>query len=219
MSDPIRTVHLYLFDGFADWEAAFAVAGINSPEFQREPGTWQVRTVAAAGASLVRSMGGLSILPDQRLATLFPDDSELLILPGGPGWDQGEHLEAAGKAKDFLDKGGRVAAICGATAGLARLGVLDDRRHTSNAASYLKGTGYAGGDRYVDEPVVEDRGLITAGGMSSLDFARVIFQSLGIYDDKVLDAWYQLNKTGQSAWFARMAAASGGSDASDTPTR
>ena len=204
----IRTVHLYLFEGFADWEAAYAVAGINAPDFQRSPGTWQVRTVAAAGANLTRSMGGLSVMSDLRLSTLFPSDSELLILPGGAGWDKGEHLEAARKAKEFLDAGKRVAAICGATAGLARLGVLDDRRHTSNALSYLKGVPeYAGSDRYVDEPVVMDRGLITAGGMSALDVARAIFDTLGVYEPETLDAWYQLNKTGNAAHFARMAQA------------
>ena len=99
-----------------------------------------------------------------------------------------------------------MAAICGATAGLARLGVLDDRQHTSNALAYLKGVPeYAGSDRYVDEPVVIDRGLITAGGMSALDFARAIFETLDVYEHQTLEAWYQLNKTGQSAWFAKMA--------------
>lgn len=203
MNKTFRTVHLYLFDGFADWEASYAVAGINSPEFQRDPGGWQVRTVAVA-ASLVRSMGGLAVLPDMRLSTLFAEDSDLLILPGGPGWDQGEHLEAARIAKQFLDKGRRVAAICGATAGLARVGALDDRRHTSNAASYLRGTGYAGGEHYVDEPVVVDRGLITAGGMAALEFARAIFETLEIYKPETLEQWYQLNKTGKSAHYARM---------------
>lgn len=209
MNTPTRTVHLYLFEGFADWEAAYATAGINTPSFQKEPGTWQVKTVAAAGANLTRSMGGLSVMPDIRLSTLFPSDSELLILPGGAGWDQGEHLEAAKKAKEFLDQGGRVAAICGATAGLARVGVLDDRQHTSNALTYLKGTNYGGSDRYVDEPVVIDRGLITAGGMSALEFARAIFETLDVYAPETLEAWYQLNKTGQSAFFAKMAKSAG----------
>lgn len=205
MNAPDRTVHLYLFDGFADWEAAFATAGIQQPDFHQTPGRWQVKTVAAAGAGLVRSAGGLSVMPDMRLDSLFPQDSELLILPGGPGWDRGEHLNAANKAKDFLDQGRRVAAICGATAGLARVGALDQRRHTSNAASYLNGTGYAGGEHYVDEPVVLDQGLITAGGMAPIEFARAIFETLDIYNAETLDAWYQLYKTGKSAWYARMA--------------
>ena len=40
------TVHLYVFDGYADWEPAFAVAGIGNPQFHREPGRWRVRTAA-----------------------------------------------------------------------------------------------------------------------------------------------------------------------------
>src|ERR1700754_334631 len=101
---PPRTVHLYLPGGFADWEPAFAVAGINTPAFQREPGTWRVRTVADAG-DLVRSMGGLGVLPDMPIDLLEPRDSALLILPGGAGWDAGEHLRGARKARQFLAAG------------------------------------------------------------------------------------------------------------------
>lgn len=198
-----RTVHLYVFDGFADWEAAFAVAGIQNPEFQREPGRWRVHTVGTS-QSVVRSMGNLAVLPDTELARLTPADSAMLILPGGPGWDQGEHLEAARKAREFLDAGVPVAAICGATAGLARAGVLDERRHTSNAIAYLKGTGYRGTDRYEDAPAFNDNGLITAGGMAPLEFAREIFACLGIYDDEALQAWYALYKTGDSQHFMRL---------------
>jgi putative intracellular protease/amidase len=97
-----------------------------------------------------------------------------------------------------------VAAICGATAGLARVGVLDQRRHTSNAIAYLKGTGYRGTDRYEDVPAFDDGLLITAGGMAPLEFARAIFKRLQIYGDEALDAWYQLYKTGRSDQFARL---------------
>jgi putative intracellular protease/amidase len=97
-----------------------------------------------------------------------------------------------------------VAAICGATAGLARLGLLDDRAHTSNAAGYLKGTGYAGAANYQDAPAVRAPGLITAGGMAPLEFAREIFAELELFDPEVLEAWYQLYKTGKSEYFARM---------------
>ncbi|MED5619919.1 type 1 glutamine amidotransferase family protein [Ideonella sp. BN130291] len=200
---PVRTVHLYVFDGFADWEPAFAVAGIHSPAFQREPGRWRVRTVGDTTAA-VQSMGGLQVQPHLALADLQPAHSAMLILPGGPGWDQGEHLAAARKGEQFLQAGVPVAAICGATAGLARLGVLDERRHTSNALAYLKGTHYGGSDRYEDEPAFNDGGLITAGGMAPLEFAREIFRALGIYSDEALEAWYALYRTGRSEHFARL---------------
>jgi putative intracellular protease/amidase len=200
-----RVVHLYVFDGYADWEPAFAVAGINNPQFQREPGRWSVRTVAVRRGQAVRSMGGVAVMPDLGLADLRPDDSGLLILPGGRGWeDDGAHDAAVERALRWLDDGRPVAAICGATAGLARAGRLDDRPHTSNAASYLKGTGYGGAAHYRDEPVVDDDGLITAGGMAPVEFAGAVFERLGLYDPEVLAAWMQLYKTGRSEYFARM---------------
>jgi putative intracellular protease/amidase len=199
------TVHLIVYEGFADWEPAYAVASINNPQFQREPGRWRVRTVGAAARHAVRSMGGVNLLPDLSLGELSPAHSRMLIVPGGPGWEhEGGHREIVDMARRFLAEGVPVAAICGATAGLARAGLLDARAHTSNAAAYLKATGYGGCEHYRDEPAVRDGGLITAGGMAPLEFAREIFDELGLYEDEVLAAWYQLYKTGKSEYFARM---------------
>lgn len=198
------TIHVYVFDGYADWEPAFAVAGIRSPRFQKEPGRWQVRTVAET-RNVVRSMGGFAVLPDLRLDELDPRDSRLLILPGGEGWeDERRHGQAVELASEFLDESVTVAAICGATAGLGRAGLLKGRAHTSNAASYLKGSGYDDAQGYVDQPAVNDRGLITAGGMSPIEFAREIFAALDVYEPEALDAWVQLYKTGKPEYFARM---------------
>lgn len=197
--------HLYVFDGFADWEPSFTVSGLHNPQFQREPGRWQVKTVGQQAGTPVVSMGGVTVMPDMALAELRPDDSDLLILPGGEGWEDSDaHDPVIRKAATWLDHGRWVAAICGATAGLARAGLLDERRHTSNAAAYLKGTGYHGGDGYVDEDVVRDGWLITAGGMAPLEFAREIFAAIGLYEDEALAAWYQLYKTGKSEYFARL---------------
>jgi putative intracellular protease/amidase len=207
------TAHLYVFDGFADWEPAFAVAGINNPQFQREPARWQVKTVGASRA-LVRSVGGVAVLPDMALQELHSDASGLLILPGGARWqDEMAHQPAIAKAMAFLDAGVPVAAICGATAGLARAGALDHRAHTSNALRYLNGTGYEGAANYRDEAAVRAGNLITAGGMAPLEFAREIFTQIRLYDDAVLEAWYQLYKTGKSEWFARLVNAAQGETA------
>ncbi|MCK9587544.1 MAG: DJ-1/PfpI family protein [Methanothrix soehngenii] len=51
------------------------------------------------------------------------------ILPGGIAWDGGKNSEVIEVARVFLDSGVPVAAICGATAGLARGGLLNCRRH------------------------------------------------------------------------------------------
>lgn len=199
-------VHLYIFPGFADWEPAYATAGIQSPAYQREPGRYEVRTVAA-GSGLVHSMGGLALLPDLSLAQLKGADSAMLVLPGGEGWDVPDgHAEALDRAGEFIERGIPVAAICGATAGLARRGWLNGCPHTSNALAYLQSEpDYAGADRYAEQPAVRDPGrLITAAGMAPLEFAREIFAELDLYDEATLEAWFQLFKTGRSEYFARL---------------
>jgi putative intracellular protease/amidase len=197
------TVHLFVLDTLADWEPGFAVAGINNPEGQKQPGRFKVRTVAI-NRDPVTTIGGVRIQPDLSLNQLHPVDSALLILPGGDTWDKGGNMEAVEKAKTFLSAGVPVAAICGATAGLAKGGILDTRKHTSNAAEYLAATGYKGGHLYQEADVVNDQGVITASAMKSLEFAREIFRALGLYEEKILEAWYGLFKTGDPKYYAQL---------------
>lgn len=186
-----RTVRLFVFDGFADWEPALATAHINNPAYQREPGRYAVRTVGR-DARPVRSMGGLAVTPDLALADLRPEECAMLILPGGTVWDEGGNADAVERAHALHSAGVPIAAICGATAGLARGGLLDDRAHTSNGREYLAATGYGGGAHYQDAPAVTDRGVITASGTAPAEFAREIFRALELYDPPLVDAWYDL---------------------------
>jgi putative intracellular protease/amidase len=198
-----HTIHLFVFNTLADWEPGFVVAGINNPDGQKAPGRYQVRTIAAT-PDAVTTVGGIRILPDMFLDQLDPAESAMLILPGGESWDQGGNLEAVEKAKAFLAAGVPVAAICGATVGLARGGILDTRKHTSNAPEYLAATGYRGAHLYQTADVVSDQNVITASAMKSLEFAREIFERLDLYEDKVLEAWYGLFKTGDPKYYAAL---------------
>ena len=92
-----------------------------------------------------------------------------------------------------------MAAICAATLALGRAGVLDDRRHTSNARSYLPAhaDGYAGAEHYVDVPVIADRHVITASGLAAVDFARAIFAELGVATADQRAMWFELFKHGR----------------------
>ncbi|OCC09178.1 DJ-1/PfpI family protein [Streptomyces sp. PTY087I2] len=190
-SSSATTVHLAVYDTFADWETGYTTAHLTQNGYT-------VRTVGLSREP-VTTMGGLRVQPDLALAELRPEDSALLILTGTAGWDTGETLAPfARAARSFLDAGVPVAAICGATAGLAREGLLDDRAHTSAVSFYLAATGYAGGERYVEADAVTDAGadgggsLITAGPTEPVAFAREVFALLGVYDAKKLDAWYRL---------------------------
>ena len=131
-----RTAHVALYDTLADWEVGYLLVELRTGRFTGEP--WQIVTVAAS-ADPVTTMGGLRIVPDLVLADLDPAASDLLILPGADLWDDGRGDDFAAAADRFLEAGVPVAAICGATAGLARAGLLDQRRHTSAAAGVPRG--------------------------------------------------------------------------------
>jgi putative intracellular protease/amidase len=181
-----RTAHVALYDTLADWEVGHLLVELRTGRFTGDP--WRVVTVGAS-ADPITTMGGLRVLPDQTLAELDPAASDLLILPGADLWDEGHGDEFAAAAREFLDAGVPVAAICGATAGLARAGLLDERRHTSAAPEYLAATGYAGGDHYVDERAVADRDLVTAGPQSPVQFSRATLAHLDLASDETLEAY------------------------------
>ncbi|MER7504696.1 type 1 glutamine amidotransferase family protein [Nonomuraea pusilla] len=187
------TVHHAVYDTLADWETGHATAHLRSERFHREPGAYEIVTVGPTLDPVV-TMGGLRVTPDLALDRLTPEDSSLLILPGADLWDAGDDLAPfARKAREFLDAGVPVAAVCGATAGLAREGLLDEREHTSAALPYLEmQKGYGGAARYLDRDAVLSGDLITAGPTEPAAFAREILRRLDVYRPEVLDAWFRL---------------------------
>jgi putative intracellular protease/amidase len=175
-----------VYETLADWEIGYLTVELRTGRFTGQP--WKVVTVAEA-AEPVTTMGGLRIVPDMVLADVEPEDGDLLVLAGSAQWDDGGGDAFVKMAQRFLEAGVPVAAICGATAGLARAGILDDRKHTSAVREYLLATGYKGGDNYVDERAVVDGDLITAGPDSPVQFARATLQRLGLASDTKLDAY------------------------------
>lgn len=205
---PRKPVHLAVYDTYADWETGHTTAHLTRRGHR-------VRTVGFAAGDPVTTMGGVRVLPDLALADLHPEDSAMLLLTGAGLWDTGDALAPfAAKAREFLAAGVPVAAICGATAGLAREGLLDGRRHTSGAAAYLAAQpGYAGGPHYVEADAVTDGDLITAGPTEPVAFAREVFARLEVYEPEALDAWYRLFHDSDSSAFPVLMAASGTGDA------
>ncbi len=180
------TAHLAVYDTLADWEIGHLLVELRTGRFTGTP--WEIVTVAESREAIT-TMGGMRVLPDALLADLDPADSGLLILPGAEIWDGDGGSAWAAAAARFLDAGVPVAAICGATFGLAQAGILDNRRHTSADPDAIAATGYAGADHYVDERAVVDGDLITAGPQSPVQFARATLGRLGLASDQVLDAY------------------------------
>jgi putative intracellular protease/amidase len=180
-----------VYDTFVDWEIGFATAHLNRPLWHRQPGRFAVRTVGVT-RDPITTTGGMTVVPDLTVAELDPSDSAMLILAGNDIWNTDRFTPYADLARQFLASGVPVAAICGATGGLALAGLLDDRGHTSNAAEFLESVGYAGAHLYRDEPAVTDGDLITASGTAPVEFAREILQRLEVFEPEVLASWFKL---------------------------
>jgi putative intracellular protease/amidase len=199
----VKTVYFYVFNTLADWEPAYALAELRSGRYFKDRTLkYDIKTVGM-NKDPVTTMGGVKILPDLTVSDMAADDAGLLILPGGDTWLEPIHAPIFPVVRTFLEKKIPVAAICGATISLAANGLLDDRAHTSNDLGYLKMCvpTYRGEARYVHEPAVCDRGLITASGVAPLEFTREILIKLDVMTPATLDAWYRLYRTHEAASF------------------
>lgn len=103
-----------------------------------------------------------------------------------------------------------MAGICGATCLLARAGVLDECRHTSNSADFLAASGYRGAERYADAVVVSDRGVTTASGLSAVPFTAEVMRLTGLFPVEVTDAWKHLYSTNHAQYYGAWAQAAEG---------
>lgn len=192
-------VYFFVFDGFADWEAALALCEI------RRPGDFRVRTVGF-DRKPVQSMGGLTILPDVSLEDIEPDRAALMILPGGTFWERGEQPAVSALLARLHAHGAVIGALCGGVLALAHANLLDARRHASNYAGYIDTyvPAYAGASRCDTTALaITDDRVITAGGVGPIEFAREVIRALGLYDARDTDAWYRLFKHAvPPPWFA-----------------
>ena len=86
-----------------------------------------------------------------------------------------------------------MAAICAATTLLAREGLLQGIKHTSNAREYLNGVvpNYPGAELYQDVLSIADQHIITANGIAAPEFADTIFDALRLTGEPKLEEWFQ----------------------------
>lgn len=195
--------YLYVFDTLADWEAGYITAELNSGRFFKQSVNPVHIITIANTKEAVKTMGGITVLPDQTISETVFTGNDLLILPGGNTWLENVHLPILSVVTEFLPKGMIVGAICGATFALAKVGILDMRKHTSNDLNYLQQVcpDYKGAELYLNEPAVTDDNVITAPGTAPLEFAQHILKRLDVFKPETLEAWYALNKFKDANYF------------------
>ncbi len=203
----MRTIALYTTETMADWEYAHLTTQIARAEATR-PGRFALALVGD-GLAEVSSLGGMPVRPTIDLAELAGDPSlAALVIPGGDHYDSG-HDRLLELIPQLLERSVPVAAICGATFLLARAGLLDQRRHTSNDPAYLQMSGYQGAHLYAPEPVVTDGGITTGSGVHPVAFTAEVMRLTQLYPDDITTAWERLYSTGEAEAFYALMEATG----------
>lgn len=201
-------VYLAVLDTLADWEVGYLTAELHSRRFFADPSIDFRLQKVGLSRDAVTSMGGITYTPDLSLDELKLQSDDLLVLPGSNLWTTPAARPFLGRAGDALDQGNQVAAICGATIGLATIGALDQRRHTSDNLDFLKQVcpTYRGEAHFRDKPAVRGANLITATGLAPLEFTYEILKMLKVWRPETARAWYRLHKTRQSRWYEELVA-------------
>ena len=188
-----KNVLFVILEGFADWEAAYLSSAIRTFDSNQ----YDVKTVSLEKKA-VESIGGFRVIPDYDIHDM-PKDYEALILIGGTSW-RGESAQQIRPLAERCFHDGRIlGGICDASAFLGTIGLLNDVRHTSNDCENLKQwakNAYTGEKNYIVEPAVRDEKIITANGVSPLEFAREVLMALNIAPENEILNWYNFYKYG-----------------------
>lgn len=174
-------IAILLTRGFADWEYAF-IAGTGGPFYGLD-----VRFFGVPVGQVV-SQGGLDVATTQGVDDLLTWQPTVVVVVGGLAWEADDAPDIGNLLKALYENGAAVAGICGGTLALARSGLLDHVRHTSNDPSFLTQNSpeYKGAGNYAQSgSAVVDGRMITAPGTAPTSFTAAVFLAAGLPDETV----------------------------------
>jgi len=165
-----RAVFIIAHQGFRDEE-------YTEPRTLLEEAGMEI-SVASSSLEIANGMLGGQVRPDLLVSEVRAADYDAVIFVGGAGaaeyWDD---PQAHRLAREAVEQGKVLAAICIAPATLAKAGVLEGKKATVFQSA--RGEVEAGGATYTGEPVVRDGLIITANGPAATrQFGEMILQAL-----------------------------------------
>ncbi len=196
-------VYIYLLNTLADWEIGYLTAELNSGRYLDKTRSPVELIKIGNTTEPIKTMGGITITPDENIDNIKFEEDDLLILPGADTWTEEENKKIIDIVSGIINEKVIIAAVCGATVALANKGILNNRKHTSNDIEVLKMfcPEYTGENFYLNQPAVTDDNLITASGIAPLEFSYEILKRTNLMKTETLEAWYQLYKTKESKYF------------------
>lgn len=201
-----KIIYLYILESMAEWEVGYILQAISMESMLKKQNRKFVIKTVGASKNSIKTIGGLTIIPDCLLDEMDENNMVALLLPGAESWNSKENNQILEKALSYIYKGILVGAICGATLALADLKVLDKFKHTSNSLDYLTlfSKQYSGKELYVNSLAVVDCNLITASSEGGLLWAKHIIQYLNVFPCNIIESWYNYYSTGDPKHFTEL---------------
>ena len=176
-----KTIGFLFIEGFADWEYGLLAASA-------------VEWFGARAVSLtpdgkpVTGISGFRLTPDRSAEADENDDLDAVAVIGSDKWAGKAPPDAADLLNAVAARGGVVGGICAGTLALARAGLFEKAKHTSNGRDWIHHheASYAGDSHYQDAPhAVADGRIVSAPGSAPGTFALAFLKTL--YPEKGSD--------------------------------
>jgi putative intracellular protease/amidase len=169
-----KTIGFVFVQGYADWEygllAASAVEWFGA----------KAVSLAPDGKPVI-GISGFTLTPDRDTEAAANTDLDAVAVIGSDNWAAETPPDVSDLLKSVSERGGVVGGICAGTLALARSGLLQRQKHTSNGRDWILAhlPTYAGSDFYEDVPyaVAGDR-IVTAPGSAPGTFAATFLEVL-----------------------------------------
>lgn len=202
----MKKIYMYILDTMADWESGYLLQALTLQKMLPEQ-RYQFSTVALSKQP-IKTASGVTLVPDISIDQMDLNGTAALLLIGADTWMDKRQRKILKLASQLVEKGVLVAAICGATLGLANMGLLDTHAHTSNAPFFLTGMvpDYKGMANYREAMAVSDANIITASSAGALLWARYILEYLELFSPETVNAWYNYFSTGDAKYFGELMA-------------
>ena len=169
-----RPLAVLLNQPFADWEVGYLTASA------RDFFDTDVLYFSPDGKK-VTSEGGLVVKPTGSFDDIELEKTRAIIVCGSGQWARKDAADIAPLLTSAVEQGVLVGAICAGTVAVARSGLFDGRRHTSNGRDWILKhcRDYKGRHLYQNvNDAVFDKGVITAPSSAPASFACVMLDHL-----------------------------------------
>ena len=80
------TIYVCVLDTLADWELGYVTAELNSGRFFKKGAQRVSLKTVSYSKEPIRSMGGMTIVPDCLIDDIIVSETSVLLLPGANTW-------------------------------------------------------------------------------------------------------------------------------------